>query len=356
MVTRVTSSNTKAQILKAYKEALAEIKSKDGEITKLQRAAKSATAPAPAKAAAPKAAGTPATVSGIVTNLGSLADNFGNAVNALSATLTAEATRLQDLKTDSAAITQELNDLHNIEEINDETFGQLINDLQERIEQFEDEQENKRNAFEEELSTMRASWKTEREENTARIKERDDILRKARKREADEFKYDLSLRRKQEQDAQAQLKKGRDAELAEIKEAAQKANDTQEAQLAEREKAATEAADKAEKLTKELETAIKKARDEGNGIARRQAKVKADLLAKEHEGRQRVYDLKISTKEETIAKQAAQIDSLSKQLNNALKQAQDLAVKAIEGAANVNSFEAIREIAMEQAKTPQKGK
>jgi hypothetical protein len=47
---------------------------------------------------------------------------------------------------------------------------------------------------------------------------------------------------------------------------------------------------------------------------------------------------------------------LAKQLESALKQVQDLAVKAIEGAANINSYQAVKEIAIEQAKTQMKNK
>ncbi len=50
------------------------------------------------------------------------------------------------------------------------------------------------------------------------------------------------------------------------------------------------------------------------------------------------------------------IQGLAKQLESALKQVQDLAVKAIEGAANINSYQAVKEIAIEQAKTQVKNK
>jgi hypothetical protein len=43
-------------------------------------------------------------------------------------------------------------------------------------------------------------------------------------------------------------------------------------------------------------------------------------------------------------------------LDGALKQVQDLAVKAIEGASNINSYQALKEIAMEQAKAQTKNK
>ena len=58
----------------------------------------------------------------------------------------------------------------------------------------------------------------------------------------------------------------------------------------------------------------------------------------------------------SIKNQENRHQSLSKQLEASLKQVQDLAVKAIEGTSNKNSFEAMKEIAMEQAKNQQKNK
>jgi flagellar biosynthesis chaperone FliJ len=66
--------------------------------------------------------------------------------------------------------------------------------------------------------------------------------------------------------------------------------------------------------------------------------------------------LKIEALERTIQDKALRIDKLSQQLDAALQQVQNLAVKAIEGSSNRNSFEAMKEIAIEQAKNAQKGK
>ena len=107
---------------------------------------------------------------------------------------------------------------------------------------------------------------------------------------------------------------------------------------------------------KELEAAIARADAEGTGIAKRQAKLTADLLQKADEGKRRVFGLKVAALEETIARQNEQVSELSKQLATALKQAQDLALKAIDGASSSSSFAAVKEIALEQAKTSQKAK
>ncbi|MEL6930654.1 MAG: hypothetical protein AAFO95_18760, partial [Cyanobacteria bacterium J06600_6] len=73
-------------------------------------------------------------------------------------------------------------------------------------------------------------------------------------------------------------------------------------------------------------------------------------------GEQQNYQLQIESLEQTIRHQATRISKLSQQLDGSLQQVQNLAVKAIEGTSNRNSFEAVKAIAIEQAKTPQKGK
>ncbi len=352
----VSSTSTKAVILKAYQAALADIKQRDAEIRKLKSQVNDATPTPSSPAASPGASapsGGPRTVEAVVSNLNTLAASFGGASNALSATLTTEATRLADLLSNENSLREELSSLHGIE-VGEGSLDALIKALEDKIASFEEAQNTKRVAFEEEQNEKRNGWKKERDERSAQIKERDEQLRKSRKRESDEFKYDLSLSRKLEEEQhnleQKALQDGLDAE----REASAKAIKEREDGLSEREKAAAEARDKVEKLPKELEAAVKRAREEGAAIARRQSKIKTDMLDKDHEGRRRVYELRISTMETTISKQANQIESLTQQLNAALKQAQDLAVKAIEGASNATSFDAMREIAMEQAKNPQK--
>jgi|GEM_PF-3812429 len=73
-------------------------------------------------------------------------------------------------------------------------------------------------------------------------------------------------------------------------------------------------------------------------------------LDKEVEGEKRNYELIIQSLEVTINNQQRHIEQLSQQLAVALKQVQYLAVKAIEGNSNRNSYDAIKEIALEQAK------
>ena len=145
-------------------------------------------------------------------------------------------------------------------------------------------------------------------------------------------------------------------EFRELQQETQKQWTVREKAISEREKQFEELKTKVEAFPKEKEAAIEKATEEGKGIASYQAKVKADLYAKEVEGQKRLYEERLQSLELTITNQETRLQNLSKQLESALKQVQDLAIKPIEGTSNLNSYQAIKEIALEQAKSQVKNK
>ena len=113
---------------------------------------------------------------------------------------------------------------------------------------------------------------------------------------------------------------------------------------------------KADAFPVELESAVKKAKEEGVGIAKRNARIERSTLEKDHEGKLRVFEFKIASLEDTVKRQLQRIEKLSEQLQTAQNKAQDLAAQAIDGASNARSYEAVKEIAMEQAKNIGKSK
>ncbi|MEO1299827.1 MAG: hypothetical protein AAFW75_29470, partial [Cyanobacteria bacterium J06636_16] len=78
----------------------------------------------------------------------------------------------------------------------------------------------------------------------------------------------------------------------------------------------------------ELEEAIKKAREESIKETHDAAKVRANLLEKEWEATQQSYELQIQSLEAKIQTQGEDITSISTQLQAAMGQAQDLAMRA----------------------------
>src|ERR1019366_1290852 len=79
------------------------------------------------------------------------------------------------------------------------------------------------------------------------------------------------------------------------------------------------------------------------------------LLSKDSEAEKRFAELRIKAVEESLSRQSTQTATLEKQLEEAKRQVQEIAVKAIEGASGSRALTHINEIAMEQAKhrTPQ---
>jgi colicin import membrane protein len=79
------------------------------------------------------------------------------------------------------------------------------------------------------------------------------------------------------------------------------------------------------------------------------------IHTKDGEAEKRLAELRIKALEESLARQSAQTVALEKQLEEAKRQVQEIALRAIEGASGAKALSHINEIAMEQAKhrTPQ---
>lgn len=293
------------------------------------------------------------TVEQTIAALIALRGGFGGVVSGLSARLTAEASLLTTLRKEVDDKAQQLALLHGIK-VDDGTLSALVEGHREKSVTYERELADKQKAATAEAEAKGAAWRTEKEEHTRAVAERDEALKKARKRGTEEYDYDLAQRRKAEADAHEQQRKVKELDLEEMIEAKNKAWAEREKQIAGEEAHHTELKGKFEELPQRLEAAVKRAKAEGVGIASAQSKVKADLLAKEIDGDKRVFELKVKSLEATIKERAQQIESLSTQLSAALKQSQDLAIKAIEGASNSSTFHAVKEIALEQAKNAPK--
>jgi len=75
------------------------------------------------------------------------------------------------------------------------------------------------------------------------------------------------------------------------------------------------------------------------------------LLRKDGESEKRLSELQIKSLQEMVTRQSAEIEILRGQLEEAKRQVQDIAVKAIEGASGSKALSHVNQIAMEQAKT-----
>ncbi|MGH1396915.1 MAG: hypothetical protein ACRAVC_23205 [Trichormus sp.] len=355
---KLTDKNTKAEILQAYEELTREASGLKSQITQVLKEQKTSNQE-PAKTTLNQPMNQSATIQQkmnyTIESLAKIQLGFGSAANELSEKLTTQATRLEEIIKAVENEVEQLKQLHSLE-VTDDTLDTLLTAYEENCKTYQEEFTERYDLLSQEILEYNNAWQKEQEEYKKNLKERNDNLNKTRQRETAEYKYDLELQRRLNIDEYEQQQKALYQQLDELREEAEKQWFEREKTISEREKQFEEYKMKVEGFPKEKEAAIKKATEEGKGIAHYQAKVKADLYAKEVEGQKRFYEQRLQSLEQTITNQETRLQNLSKQLESALKQVQDLAVKAIEGTANVNSYQAIKEIALEQAKSQVKNK
>lgn len=343
---RPSEKNTKAEILAAFDELLKEKKALETETKEPKPEPKPKTPPMLAP---------PQNMTSVIESLDRLQLNFGSAISDLSEKLTLEATKLQDLQQSVSTEVEQLQTLHNLQ-LTEDSLDTLIQQYGDSFKTFTNELNQRRQTINQELTQSKKAWTKEQDDHRRSIKERNEILNKNRQRDGKEYIYALTLQRKLSNEDFEQEKKRLYQEISELRETRQKEWEQREKAIADRETQFTELKTKVEAFPQQLESALKRAKEEGKGIAAHQAKVKADLAAKDIEGQKRSYEIRLQALMETLQNQESRIQSLSDQLSNALKQVQDLAVKAIEGASNVSSAQMFKEIAIEQAKTQNKNK
>jgi len=360
MVKRPSEKNTKAEILTAFDELLKEKKTLESQLVqgvneKQPELRSNGKQSSVSEVMTKSAQVEPQKMDDILEGLTRLQLSFGGAVSHLSEKLTLEAFKLQEVRQVVASEVEQLEALHGLQ-VTEGSLDALIQQYGESYKVFNAELSQGREVIEQESTQAKKIWSKEQEEHRRLSKERNETLNKMRQRDIKEYTYDLTLQRKLAGDEYEQARKVLYQELEKFQQAQEKQWTEREKAIAEREKQFEDLRVKVEAFPKDLEAAIKRAKEEGKGIAHYQAKVKMDLAAKDVEGSKRFYELRLQSLQETIQNQDSRIQNLSKQLDSALKQVQDLAVKAIEGAANVNSFQAMKEIAVEQAKTQMKNK
>ncbi|MBD2360660.1 hypothetical protein H6G36_05580 [Anabaena minutissima FACHB-250] len=355
---KLTDKNTKAEILQAYEDLTKETSALKLQINQGLKEKQSENKE-PLKTATNQLIHQSTTIQQkmnyTIENLAKIQLGFSSAANELSEKLTTQASRLEEIIKSVENETEQLKQLHNLE-VTDNTLDTLISSYEDNSKAYQDEFNQRYDLLSQETLAQKTAWQKEQEEHQRTIKERNDNLNKTRQRETAEYKYDLELQRRLNLDEYEQRQKALYQQLEELKEEVEKQWTEREKTIFEREQQFEEYKTKVETFPKEKEAVIKKATEEGKGIAHYQAKVKSDLYAKEVEGQKRFYEQRLQSLEQTITNQENRLQNLSKQLESALKQVQDLAVKAIEGTANVNSYQAMKEIALEQAKSQVKNK
>lgn len=268
----------------------------------------------------------------IVKGLADLQLAFDRAIEELSSTLIAEASKLEQARRAIEVETGHLKELSNVE-VAANALDILQQREQARLRELEEQSAQQREAFDQEVAGQREAWQREQEAREREMAEYAAVLHRERELAEADFSYDLERKQQAEMDRYEAEKRKKEQELVETEEQKQK-------QWAERERAISARAPELEAyqaqaaaFPDELAAATEQAREQAAQAAAEEAQLEADLFQKEIEANQRVRALKIQSLKATIARQAAQIEALSAELNEALRRAQDLASKAISSGA-----------------------
>ena len=277
-------------------------------------------------------------VDGVVEQISKLGLEVSRALNGISEKLVDEVNQLATLRQAVGLERQEIERLHKID-VAATALDQLVQEYEKRKEQLESE-----------IATQRSVWEDNVQAAERERKELEESLKKQRQREIDEYEYKKNLERKRAQDKydeelRLQEKKNKDRQETLEKSWAQReaALGEQEGELARLRK---EAVEFPARLQRDIEQAAARAVKE----AQQQADQQALLLKKEAESDRRIAELQIKTLEDLAARQNVQLADLQKHMDEAKKQVQEIALRAIEGASGAKTLAHVNEIAMEQAK------
>ncbi|MBD2353486.1 hypothetical protein H6G41_02420 [Tolypothrix sp. FACHB-123] len=322
-MTTVAVKDSKQQIVQAFQQILAERKKLDLKIATKQEEAEKA------KNQEILAAASTYTVDSIVKGLADLQLEFGSIVTSLSEKLAKETAKLDELNRAIEIETQHLQELQQIRIVAD-ALDILNQEHQEKLKFLEQEISSKREALEKEITIRRKEWQKEQAEYEEALQAYNELIAKQRNTEAEEYQYKLETTRKLTTDAYEARKRNLEREIQESTQQKEKNWTEREKVLNVNQSLFAENQKKIAAFPTELEEAIKKAREEAIKETNQKAKVEADLFEKEWESSKQSYELKIQSLEETIKKQTEQIEGITTQLQTALKQAQDLAMRAFD--------------------------
>lgn len=269
------------------------------------------------------------TTESIVKGLADLQLSFGGITETLASQLKFELEKLDQLKTALEVERKKLKEIKDTQIAADalhilkEKHAASMKQIQEDRDKFVREQE-------EEVKKKKAIWEKESKEYQLLVKERQENLQKKREKELADYQYELAKKYKVEADQFEEDKKNLERMLKEMEIEKNKGWSYREKKLKEQQSKFDEYKARVDGFEEELKKAIEKARQDAIKSANQDAKIKLDLLEKETEGQQQVYESQVASLEETISQNSARIEQLNAEMKEALQQVQSLSLKALE--------------------------
>jgi hypothetical protein len=321
MTQKVTTKNTKNEIIEAYEGLLNQLESKGKDrLEEEDRKNKIATVEKVSKQKTPdiihKIADLKLSVTEILENLGKNLVNEQEKLNNLQSAILFEESRLKELYSIVA---------------NANSLEALMLAQKKQKEDFENFVKIERIQFDEEITQKRLKWDKEKQDYEILEKERLDQREKKRKREEEEYEYQKKLKEQKDKD-QYELKKANlEKELESKKKTIEEALSIRENEIVAREQELKDLREAKKNFDTYLQEKILETKNQLTKELEQKFKFESTLKSKETEGEISLLKQSISSLEEKLKEKQKIIDDINKQLILSQTQSQDLAKKVIDG-------------------------
>ena len=191
-------------------------------------------------------------------------------------------------------------------------------------------QKEQKEIFEIEMSEKKRIWKEEEIKKQQEIKEAEDALKKARKRDEEEYQYNLKINRKKEQDIYEAKKEKLEKDIIEKKIAFEKEISERESTVKDAENELADLRKKSAEFPKILETELEKLRKETEKELKRQFDFEKQLTASQNKAELQLKIQTIETLNAKIKDQETLINQLTQKVNSSENNVKQIAMKAME--------------------------
>jgi hypothetical protein len=309
MAKQVSLTSTKKELLDAYNKMVEQATKTDTEPTQQQLISKKEKAVEELKGMSSES---------IIKNIAGLKTSITQSLDMLETQMVGSYKELRKLQDTIQVENDNLKELYDIT-ANAHSLSALITAQKERKENFDKEMEN-----------TRLLWENEKKHHEKEAKEFKELQVKDRKREEEEYLYDLKLKRKKEEDTFNDRKNQLEKELAAKKTTFEKEISDRELKIKESETELAELRKKSSEFPKLLESEISKAVKQAEEKLKQQFDFEKQLSGTKMTGETILKDQTIESLKEKIKDQEVMIKQLSQKVNVSEESVKQIALKALD--------------------------
>lgn len=320
-IPKVSTSNTKAEIISVYNQLVDALKKKENKDPKFEK--ENQVKEQQVKEVSdwnPES---------IVKNLTEIKLGITGSLEKVEESLLAEYKKLEKLQQVVAIEHNYLEDVYQIK-VNADSLAALIMANQKKEEEFEKKMEETELTFERNMIAKKQIWEKEQRERQFTWKEEEENWKKSKKREEEEYNYNLKISRKKEQDEYIINKEKMESELRRKKEQLEKEWEERTQRIEEKEKGLEEMKQKIDAFPGVLENAVHEAKKATEEQLTLKYRFETELASKEALSELKILKHTILSLENKVKEQEALINLLNEKSTLAGQQVQSIALKALE--------------------------